>query len=269
MTNESSDGGILSATKRGSTLEFSTDPDPGTERYLVVDAPGGMLVLVPSDRPVVDALTPSTDQTHDIDRNAQLRSAFAALGSRVSATVWSRSAEPETTLVEGFNELAGQQVVRDDVRAYVEANPSVLGAAEMLFTSIAMSARADWRAAPAEFRGVAARGWFLGRWIPTFLVLDGPILRFLNSSAFRRQVGCTDFLRAVRIFFHARDFMALRHGFAHWSFSWTTNADDSEIVVHAHESKNEVRVSRREVDAFHILTFAVVQAINQCLLRDR
>jgi hypothetical protein len=139
----------------------------------------------------------------------------------------------------------------------------------MLFTSISMSARADWRAVPAEFRGVAARGWFLGRWIPTFLVLDGPILRFLNSAAFRRQAGCTDFLRAVRGFFHARDFMALRHGFAHWSFSWSTNGDDSEIIVHAHESKDEIRVTRREADAFHIVTFTVVHAIDECLLRDR
>jgi hypothetical protein len=158
--------------------------------------------------------------------------------------------------------------VRHDVAEYLEENPSVANAAEMLFTSIAMSARADWRSVPAEFRGVAARGWFLGRWIPTFLVLDGPILRFLNSPAFRRQDGSAVFLRAVRSFFHAKDFMALRHAFAHWSFFWATNGGDSEIVAVSRTSSEEVRVSRKEADAFHILTFAVVEAINDAFLRN-
>jgi hypothetical protein len=139
----------------------------------------------------------------------------------------------------------------------------------MLFTSIAMSARADWRSVPGEFRGVAARGWFLGRWVPTFLVLDGPILRFLNSPAFRRPDGSPAFLRAVRTFFHAKDFMALRHAFAHWSFSWTTNGIDSEIVTAGRAPSEQIHVSRKEADAFHILTFAVVDAIHDAFIRTR
>jgi hypothetical protein len=162
-----------------------------------------------------------------------------------------------------------QPLVQQDVAAYLAENPSVANAVQMLFTSIAMSARADWRSVPAEFRRVAARGWFLGRWIPTFLVLDGPILRFLNSPAFRRQDGSGEFLRAVRSFFQAKDFMTLRHAFAHWSFSWATNGVDSEIVAFSRTSSEEVRVSRKEADAFHILTFAVVEAISDTFLRGR
>jgi hypothetical protein len=88
------------------------------------------------------------------DRDKHLRRAFSTLGSRVSASPSVSSPQPYT---------------------------------DLLFTSIAMSARADWQSAPISMRGVAARGWFLGRWIPTFLVLDGPILRFLTSEAFRRH----------------------------------------------------------------------------------
>lgn len=154
-------------------------------------------------------------------------------------------------------------------RALPATNSTVASAAEMVFTSMAMSARGDWRSAPASLRGVAARGWFLGRWIPTFLVLDGPILRFLTSQAFRRVEGGADLLRAVRTFFSSRDFILLRHAFAHWSFSWSTDGVDSEIVGIGRSQSEEVRATRSEIDAFHIVTFALVEAINEVFLERR
>jgi hypothetical protein len=261
-------GPMFTAVKEGATLRFSRDPHPGTRDYLVVEGPG-VLVLFPKDRgaPVPPLLRPEIEPADHADHDAQLRDAFQALGSRVPASVWSSSSKPQSELVAGFRALDAQPFVRHDVEEYLTENPAVANAVEMLFTSLAMSARADWRSVPAEFRGVAARGWFLGRWIPTFLVLDGPILRFLNSPAFRRQDGSAEFLRAVRSFFHAKDFMALRHAFAHWSFSWATNGADSEIIGVSRTSSEEIRVSRREADAFHILTFAVVEAINDTFLR--
>jgi hypothetical protein len=63
--------------------------------------------------------------------------------------------------------------------------------------------------------------------------------------------------------------MTLRHAFAHWSFFWATASGDSEIVAVSRNSSEEVRVSRAEVDAFHILTFAVVEAIHDTFLRNR
>jgi hypothetical protein len=263
-----SDGPMFSATKDGTTLHLSRDPHPGTQTYLVIEAPG-LLMLFPKDCRDSEPSSelPEIEPAERPDHDAQLRYAFQVLGSRVPASVWSSSSKPQSDLVDGFRALAAQPSVRNDVAAYLAQNPSVGSAVQMLFTSLAMSARADWRSVPAQFRGVAARGGFLGRWIPTFLVLDGPVLRFLNSSAFRRQEHCTDFLRGVRSFFQAKDFMALRHAFAHWSFSWTTDGIDSEIVALSRSSSAEVRVSRKEADAFHILTFAVVEAIHDVFLR--
>jgi hypothetical protein len=264
------DGPMFSATKEGVTLRFSRDPHPGAESYLVVEAPG-LLVLFPKDRGDSEpsGVLSQIELTDRSDHDVQLRDAFKALGSRVPTSAWSRSSKPQTELVAGFRALEAQPSVRSDVAAHLAENPSVANAVQMLFTSLAMSARADWRSVPTEFRGVAARGWFLGRWIPTFLVLDGPILRFLKSPAFRRQEGSTEFLRAVRSFFDAKDFMILRHAFAHWSFSWATNGVDSEIVAVSRTSSEEVRVSRKEADAFHILTFAVVEAIHNAFIGKR
>jgi hypothetical protein len=94
-------------------------------------------------------------------------------------------------------------------------------------------------------------------------------MRFLTSGAFRRQTGSPTLLRAVRAFFSNRDFMLLRHAFAHWSFSWQTDGSDSAIVAHGRSAGEEVRVSRAEADSFHITTFALVEAVHEVFLEGR
>ena len=173
------DGPMFSATKEGVTLRFSRDPDPGTESYLVVEAPG-LLVLFPKDRAdsKPPGVLPRIESTNRSDHDVQLRDAFQALGSRVPASVWSCSSNPQTEVVAGFSALEAQPSVRHDVAAYLAATPSVANAVQMLFTSLAMSARADWRSVPNEFRGVAARGWFLGDGFPRFLSWTAPFFAF-------------------------------------------------------------------------------------------
>lgn len=267
---------VFMVTKKGCVLELPQDPHPESDEYMAIEAPG-MLVLFakgkdgrfPARPEEVEELAAAASSRQEPDRDEHLRRAFAALSSRIEPSTWTSSNQPYTDMVATFNNLYSQNDVRTDVSAYLESNPSVGTAIEMLFTSVAMSARADWRAAPASMRGVAARGWFLGRWIPTFLVLDGPILDFLKGQAFRRQAGSPAFFRAVRAFFSTRDFMLLRHGFAHWSFSWRTDGTDSEIVTRGNGPRKEVRVSRAEADAFHIITFALVEAVHEVFLEGR
>jgi hypothetical protein len=267
---ETEDGPVFVAKKNGRSVEFSKDPHPGTDQYLVIEAPDVLVLFPRSTDPAVPPIrahsSPSTDHP---DRDAHLRRAFSTLATRVSPSLWVSSTQPYTDLVNSFRALHEQDPVRTDVAAYLATNPSVGSAVEMLFTSIAMSARADWQAVPASMRGVAARGWFLGRWVPTFLVLDGPILRYITSEALRRQSGSRAFLRAVRSFFSNRDFMLLRHAFAHWSFSWRTEGGDSAIVGLGRSPSEEVRVSRSEADAFHIITFALVEAVHDVFLEGR
>ncbi len=271
--DEADDSPVFTVTKKGRVLEFPRYPHPGLDQYMAIEAPG-MLVLFAKENAgppraghaQVTAATPSIGEP---DRDLHLRRAFADLSSRITPSPWTSSNQPYTDMVATFDGLYSQPDVRVDVSTYLGRNPSVGSAVEMLFTSVAMSARADWRAAPVSMRGIAARGWFLGRWVPTFLVLDGPILRFLTSKAFRRQIGSPPLFRAVRAFFSNRDFMLLRHGFAHWSFSWRTDGSDSEIVALGRSPGDAVRVSRAEADAFHIITFALVEAVHEVFLEGR
>lgn len=264
---------VFTVTKKGRLLELSRDLHLESDRYMAIEAPG-MLVLFAKEndtppRTGHEPVAPAVHSREEPDRDSHLRRAFAALSSRITPSPWTSSNQPYTDMVTTFDDLYSQNDVRVDVSTYLGENPSVGSAVEMLFTSVAMSARADWRAAPVSVRGVVARGWFLGRWVPTFLVLDGPILRFLTSKVFRRQTGSPALLRAVRAFFSNRDFMLLRHAFAHWSFSWRTDGSDSEIVALGRSPGEEVCVSRAEADAFHIITFALVEAVHEVFLVGR
>jgi hypothetical protein len=271
--DEADSSPVFTVMKKGRVLELSRDPHPQSDQYTAIEAPG-MLVLFAKEgnTPFLaenEAAPPTVQPRPEPNRDAQLRRAFSALSSRISSSPWASSDQPYSALVRAFQDLHSQTDVRADVSTYLARNPSVGSAVEMLFTSVAMSARADWRATPISVRGVAARGWFLGRWIPTFLVLDGPIMRLLTSEAFRRQTGTPVMFRAVRAFFSNRDFMLLRHAFAHWSFSWRTDGKDSEILAIGRKPEEEVRVSRAEADAFHIITFALVEAVHDVFLEGR
>jgi hypothetical protein len=264
---------VFTVTKKGRFLELPRDPHPESDRYMAIETPG-MLVLFAKEnngpRPAGhEAIAAPAHSREEPNRDLHLRRAFTALSSRIASSPWTSSNQPYTDMVGTFDDLYSQNDVRADVSTYIGRNPSVGSAVEMLFTSVAMSARADWQATPVSVRAVAARGWFLGRWVPTFLVLDGPIMRFLTSEAFRRQTGSPALFRAVRAFFSNRDFMLLRHAFAHWSFSWRTDGSDSEIVALGRDPGEDVRVSRAEADAFHIITFALVEAVHEVFLEGR
>jgi hypothetical protein len=213
-------GQLLPVEKIGRTLHLPFDPDPTVGSYALVAPPGGMLVLLPQDGVRPEARDRPARAADDDRRESMLRNAFAALAPLIGTSPWTSSRTPHADAEAGFEALLKQPAVNADVKAYLDRNPVTRHSVQMLFTSMAMSARARWQDTPDEVRGTAARGWFLGRWLPTFLVIDGPIQRFLSSDAFRRQEPRVEVMRHVRRFLQEPSFMLLRHAFAHWSFEW-------------------------------------------------
>jgi len=64
--------------------------------------------------------------------------------------------------------------------------------------------------------------------------------------------------------------MKLRHAFAHWSFRWSVAGDDSEIVGIDQDTGSEtVRLTLKEADAFHIVAYSIIEAINDVFIRHR
>jgi hypothetical protein len=161
----------------------------------------------------------------------------------------------------------------EEFRSYLSSRTIVRRAVSSFYTFIAMAARARWDQAPEEHRGVAARGWFLGRWLPTFLIIDGPIGRLLFSDASpfaRRLTSGLPVLSSARDLLAEKTFRALRNGFAHWGFDWEVVGADSYVVAYDWERDlPSAKLHIEEADAFHICAYAVVEAVDDVLISQR
>ncbi|MGH8338406.1 MAG: hypothetical protein ACRETL_16630 [Gammaproteobacteria bacterium] len=156
---------------------------------------------------------------------------------------------------------------------YLRSRTVLKRSIESFYTAISMAARAQWKDAPAEHRGIVARGWFLGRWLPTFLVIDGPIGRFFlsESSPFSAQLGAAyPVLSSAAAMMGDRTFRALRNAFAHWGFDWESVGGDSYVVAYDWERDlPTAKLHLQEADAFHICAYALIEAVDNVLISER
>jgi hypothetical protein len=205
-----------------------------------------------------------------LEKDKILSDAFAKLHARGISSSWSSSRQPFTDLQLECTELMNDTEFRERITSYLRIHTTLTRSVQMLFTCISMAARAQWRDAPEEVRHVVARGWFLGRWIPTFLVIDGPIGRFLNGpdSPFRLcSEHSTPTLSSVKHFLAEKTFRTLRNGFAHWGFDWEVVGKESFVVAYDWERDLPIaKLHQSEADAYHIIAFAIVEAIYDSML---
>jgi len=240
--------------------------------FVAVEGPNGIVILVPASQLGLppNQPKPAIRKRSNADKDATLSRQLKTLANICgSLSDWAKSKKPYTALLEDCQSLAAQPDVAEGVRVYLEGQPAVRSAAEMLITAIAMSANADWRQAPEVLRGTAARGWFLGRWLPTFLVVDGPISRFVSSEAFRHQRAGAETFRAMRKFLRNDSlFWSVRNAFAHWSFGWEIVDRQSWIVIYdENEGSEKARLHQRQADALHMVSFSIVDALSEVFFR--
>lgn len=202
-------------------------------------------------------------------KNEMLRSALLRLKGRITPSAWVSSNTPYTDLRKECILLASDPEFEANLSAYLAQNTIIRRASTMF---LAMAARAQWQDAPEEFRSVAARGWFLGRWLPTFLIIDGPVGRLVLADQSPLSAASTTnkapFIHAVRTFLNDRTFRLLRNGFAHWSFDWEVVGPDSFVVAYDWERDlPTAKLHVEEADAYHISAFSIIEVIDDTFLR--
>jgi hypothetical protein len=204
------------------------------------------------------------------EKDRMLRDAFGCLKARGITSAWANADQPYTELLEECHALMRELPFRSELSDYLRVRSIIPRSLKMFFTYISMSARADWRSVPDAVRPVAARGWFLGRWLPTFLIIDGPIGRFVcgNDSPLHARLGPRyPLLTAARDFLGDRVFRLLRNGFAHWGFEWEVVGTESYVVAYDWERDLPVaKLHQKEADAFHIVAFALVEIVDEVLI---
>lgn len=207
------------------------------------------------------------------EKDEILRNAFNKLASKGISSKWATSPQPYTLLREESILLIGDSAFCKDLEGFLISHKILTYALKMFFTQIAMSARAKWYDVPEEIRSITARGWFLGRWMPTFLIIDGPIGRFMckrGSPLFEKlkiQYSIYPFLASARDFLNNKLFIELRNGFAHWAFDWEVIGNESYVVSYDWETGNATaKLHQEEADAFHIIAFALIEILDEIII---
>lgn len=250
-------------------------PEAALPDYWMIPAPDDILVLMPAsafELAVSKAAGEDELETDESLQNedwpeARLRMAFRRLGGMVNSSEWAQSATPYGDLNRAFSAAARDPAVAVDVRKALEGAPQLIGAISTFFAAFTTATRADWRHLPVVHRGVGARGWFIGRWLPTALVVDGPVVRFLNSTAFQRLGDpARRTVRAVRRFLQERTILSFRHALAHWSFEWRTR-EEGNFIAWTDRAGTDREIHQEDADAIHWVTFTIVGTLYSRLLR--
>ena len=203
----------------------------------------------------------------------RLREAFECLSARGISSDWTNSTRPYSALREECKRLMEDAAFAKELADFLRTRTILRRAITVFYNTISMSKRADWRAGPPESWGLAARGWFIGNWLPIFLIIDGPIGRFLchrTSPLHSYLDGRYPLLAAARAFIGDKLFLQVRNGFAHWGFDWDVVGDDSYLVVYNWEQDLPIaRLHQREADAFGRAAFDLVYILDEVFISQR
>ncbi len=207
------------------------------------------------------------------DKDEMLRDAFALLKPRGISSAWADADKPYTHLSEECHSLMREIAFRRELGDYLRLRSIIPRTLKMFLTYLSMSANADWTKVSDVLKPLAARGWCLGRWLPTFLIIDGPIGRFLCApdSPLHSRLGPNyPLLRAARDFLGDRLFKLVRNGFAHWGFDWEVIGTESYVVAYDWERDLPVaKLHQKEADAFHVAALSLVEIIDDVFISQR
>jgi hypothetical protein len=262
---------------RGTALAAACDPPPPQPLpdCLLVPAPEGVLVLVPeslagANEPPAGSVSRSEEPEPETEALARKDESFRRAVSRLRQasvpSTW-RSETPFTDMASALDATGRDESVRRGLAQFMRDQRHLLGSFDTFFSAITMAATANWRTLPPPMRGVGARGWFIGRWLPTSLVVDGPVTRLLSSSAFKHAPpDAHQHLRSIRRFLQDPVVLQFRNALAHWSFTWESRSDGNYVVCHG--ARGNLALHQEEADAIHILTFAAIEVVHDRCLRS-
>jgi len=199
-----------------------------------------------------------------------LRGLLQPLAIRGIAKRWSALQKPASALTLECRAVAADGVARDEFRCYLQANSIIQLTVETLLSHLAMTANVRWQDIKGVVQPLARRGWHIARWLPTFLIIDGPLGRFLRAAdsplntLLRKDHATYPVLTQARDAFNHDLFRQLRNGVGHWSFQWEEVGNGPRLVMMNWESgQPTVTITLLEAEALHLLSFSVIEALDR------
>lgn len=204
------------------------------------------------------------------EKNSLLKQMLQHLAARGVVNKWALSQQPQSDIETECQELMGNQDFVNDITAYLDANPIIQQTVETLLAHMAMAAGTRWQNVAPVLQPLARRGWYLGRWLPTFLIVDGPLGRVIRNSdsplnkILRQEYSRYPILTQVRDILNTDLFRWVRNGVGHWSFLWNDDdpANPSIVMVDWQTGKPLTTISLLEGEALHLVVFSVVDTFD-------
>ena len=202
---------------------------------------------------------------HDIDRDATILPLLRHLANRGFASAWANDHAPVSKLAAECSEIVNDVEWNSTLGAYLRSRPIIRLSAETLLAQMAFTAGSRWQDTAPVLHPLSRRGWHISRWLPTFLLVDGPLARFVRDPesplhmVLRAEPRRFPFLESARDTFNHDLFRRIRNGFGHWSFVWNDDNAGSSITVYHWETGDEIaKLTLLEAEALHIFTFSVI-----------
>jgi len=208
------------------------------------------------------------------DKDAFLREFLPLLSARGITRKWAASNTPYSDLERECDAVGGDAMLLPQFSQYLASNKLIQLTVDTFLAhfSVAAFARAD--AIPWPARLLAHRGVWIGRWLPTFLVIDGPLGRFLRSpesplnTLLRARHGEYPTVAQARDLFNHDLFRRVRNGVAHWSFVFEGEGETERLVCFDWESgERTVDVSVLEAEALNTASFSIIECLDRSVFR--
>ena len=191
-----------------------------------------------------------------------LRKAFSLLQGRDLPSIWINHPKPYSALQAECLGLMSDSEFIVELENYLNQRNFIARSVDMFLNYMSVSERQklDWN------KPIVAMGQNLIRWVPTFLVIDGPVGRFLRweESPIHERLGNNiPLLTDARSILDNKDFKNLRHGFAHWNFDWESSNKIHLIAYKTDKDSISTKLLLSEVDAFHIVAFSITEILDE------
>lgn len=211
----------------------------------------------------------------DTDRAGLLSQLLPLLAECGVAQQWAESANPYSDLADDCRAISRHERHSATISEFLDSNPIIRSSVKTYLQHMIVASNARVDQIPMPGRLLAQQGVRIGRWLPNFLVVNGPLSRLLTSpesplnkilrTAFRDYPT----LACSRDLYNSDPFRHIRNGVAHWSFAFKGHGPNERLVCYDWKTGNRtVDVPVLVAEAFNVASMSVIDCLDNNVFRN-